>query len=209
MTRQQFEYHKMPAFLSDTELKNAAPGTDHRRYALIKRAVVNGDLIHLRRGLYCLSERYRRAAPNLYVAAQRVYGPSYVSFESALSYHGWIPEAVPTVASACARRSRDFETPLGRFSFTRIPARVFYAHVERVADGPDVFFMARPWRAIADYVYANGKEWRGVHPLIESLRIDEEELRAATREELEDLDRSFGSGRVSRFIRGVIGDLGL
>jgi predicted transcriptional regulator of viral defense system len=206
---EQLRYHELPDCFSDAELRNVVPGTAHRRYGLLKRVLASGELVHLRRGLYCLGERYRRHAPNLYAIAERLYGPSYVSFESALAHHGWIPEAVPTVTSASARRSKLFETPLGVFSFTCIPARVFFAHVERIAAGADVFFMARPWRAVADYVYANGKAWKGLRPLIEGLRVEEEHLRRATREELEDLSRSFGRGRVTAFLRGCIRELGL
>lgn len=207
--REQIQAQDFPMVLSDTELGNLISGTDHRRYGLLKRAVANGDLIRLRRGLYCQAGGARRAAPDPYALSERIYGPSYVSFESALSSRGWIPESVPTVCCACTRRSREFETPRGRFSFVRVPARVFFAQVERIASGPDLFFMAQPWRAIADYIYANRKEWRGLHPLIHSLRIDEEELRTASRAELEELDRSFGKRRISAFIRGVLKELRL
>ncbi len=206
---EELHYFDLPPFFSDTEVANIVPGTEDRRYALLKRAMARGDLLHMRKGVYCVAKRYQRKALNLYSIAQRMYGPSYVSFESALSYRSWIPEAVPWVTSACVRRSREFQTPLGAFTFTRVPAKVFLAHVERLVSDADSFFMATPWRAIADYIYAHGKEWKGIHPLIHSLRIDEEYLQAATRDELEDLDRSFGKARVSAFLNGVIRELNL
>jgi predicted transcriptional regulator of viral defense system len=202
-------YANLPPCFADVEVQNLIHGSDNSRYAILKRAVAKKDILHLRRGLYCAAPLYRRRDLNLFEIAQRIYGPSYLSFESALSYHGLIPESVATVSSACARRSREFETELCLFSFVRIPARVFFAHVDRVEEGPDVFFMARPWRAIVDYIYANGKEWCGLHPLVQSLRIEEEELKITTRDELEELEHSFGNGRVTKFLRGVIKDLGL
>ena len=51
--------------------------------------------------------------------------PSYISFESALSYRGLIPEAVYTTTSACLKRARRFASKVGLFSFTPIPARAF------------------------------------------------------------------------------------
>src|SRR3989338_8200638 len=76
------------------------------RYGLVKRAIAKGELIHLRRGLYGFAKKYQRRGTNLFELAQMMYGPSYISFESALSYHGWIPEAVYTVTSAAMKRSK-------------------------------------------------------------------------------------------------------
>jgi hypothetical protein len=45
-----------------------------------------------------------------------------VSLESALAHHGLIPKAVYRVGSVTSSRSRVFETPLGIFSFVRVPA---------------------------------------------------------------------------------------
>ena len=76
---------------SDVEILNCFGGSPNHRYALIKRAVKHQELIHLRRGFYLLSEKYRRHPLNLFCLAQKMYGPSYISFESALSYHPFIP----------------------------------------------------------------------------------------------------------------------
>ena len=76
------------------------PGSDDRRYGLVRRAIASGEIIHIRRGLYCLSSKYQKKGMNPYALAQQVYGPSYVSLESALSWHGWIPEAVHGITNA-------------------------------------------------------------------------------------------------------------
>jgi len=208
-TLENLHYQELPDCFSDTELEHLVSGTDARRHALVKRAIAKGEIVRLKRGRYCLAERFRRRPLNLFAVAQRLYGPSYVSFESALSYHGWIPESVPAVTSACAGRSCSFETELALFDFRRVPARLFLAHVDRIVDGDAVFFMATPWRAVADYVYINRKDWRGVDPLIKSLRIEGDDFGKTTREELESIDLSFGKRRVTRFLRGVIRELDL
>lgn len=205
---EQLRYASDHDCFSETELVNAF-GHGARRYALAKRAFASGELIRLKRGLYCLGERHRHGPPNLFEIAQRMYGPSYVSFESALSYHGWIPESVPTVTSACARRSKTFNTPVGIFSFTHLPARVFLTGAERIAKDRGAFFMASPWKALVDYVWANKKDWRGLQPLIKSLRIDEERLKDLPVAELEEIDAACKSGRVSKFIEGVIREAGV
>src|SRR5258705_210846 len=96
---------------TDSLLKTMIGGSDHRRYGLVKRALKSGDLIQIRRGLYVLGQKHRMTDVNLFELAQRVYGPSYISLESALSYHGLIPEAVYAVTSVCMKRSKEFETP--------------------------------------------------------------------------------------------------
>ncbi|MBI2347014.1 MAG: hypothetical protein HYV03_09120, partial [Deltaproteobacteria bacterium] len=60
---------------SDAELMTLLAGTQDRRYGLIKRAIAQGDLVHLRRGLYCLAEPHRRHPLNLFALAQKIYGP--------------------------------------------------------------------------------------------------------------------------------------
>jgi hypothetical protein len=193
----------------DTELMNLLPGSSNRRYGLIKRAIAHGELIHIRRGLYCLAEKYQRQPLNLFWLAQQIYGPSYISFESALSHHGWIPEAVHTVTSASLKRSRHLDTPLGVFSYTRIPCDPLLTGVIRETEGKIVYLIAKPWKALADMVYAHKKSWRGVQPLVQSLRIDEESLAQTDPRELEEIQETFRSRRVLKFLKGVGKDLKL
>ena len=173
------------------------------RYGLVKRAIAKGELIHLRRGLYGFAKKYQRRGTNLFELAQMMYGPSYISFESALSYHGWIPEAVYTVTSAAMKRSKTYHTPLGVFSYTRIPGDPFFTGVERIETPNGVFFVAAQWKALADYVSANKKNWQGIQPLVQDLRIEEKYLKQADPHLLEELKERSNSLRVKKFIEGV------
>ena len=74
-------------------------GSPQRQFSMLKRAVAAGEVVRIHRGLYCLATRYLREKIDPHVLAQRIYGPSYISLESALSHHGWIPEAVYAVTS--------------------------------------------------------------------------------------------------------------
>jgi hypothetical protein len=87
--------------------------------------------------------------------------------------------------SACMDRTREFETDLGHFSFTRIPHKVFYAEVTRIEkqerNGPgrhagDSLLIASPPKALADYVYTHRVDWASSVPVLESLRVDENSL---------------------------------
>ena len=193
-------------------------GSSNRRFALLKRALKSGEVIRIHRGLYCLGSKYLRQKPDPLVLAQRIYGPSYISLETALSYHGWIPEAVYAITSASMDRSREFETPLGQFSFTRIPQKVFYKEVTRVEkEGgskneqdfhiSESFLMASPLKALADYVYAHRLDWISANPVIESLRVDESSLSGVKVEAFDRLLANYSSRRVRRFLEALRKDL--
>lgn len=194
-------------YFSDTEIKIWLTGTDDRRYALIKRAIANKDLIHIHKGLYALNKRYQRKGLNLYELAQHIYGPSYISFESALSYHGLIPEAVYTTTSATCKRTRSFDTPLGLFTYSLVPKAVFLNAVQRIQIEREIFLMASPVKALADLIYEKRLDWMGLEPVIESLRIDENDLNQFDRAEILDLSRDYPSFRVRRFLTGFLKDL--
>ena len=194
-------------YFSDGELCNLVHGSSARRFNLVKRAIAKRGLLHLRRGLYCLAPRYLRGPLNLFVLSQRIYGPSIVSLETALSQHGWIPEGVRAVTCATSKRSRNFNTPPGLFTYGRVVCSPFLAGVTLEKTEGDSFFLASPWRAMADYVYLYKKEWKGIKPLVNSLRIEEEMLFESDLSELPTLLESFKSRRVKRFISGVIKEL--
>lgn len=194
---------------TDTAVFSLIPGTIHRRYGLIKRTLASGDLIQIRRGLYLIAPRFRREKLNLFAIAQKIYGPSYVSFESALSYHGWIPESVTVVASAALKRATTFTTPVGVFTYTPIPSKTFMAGVERIHDGSAIFFMARPLKALADLMLTRKMKWRGKKPLIKSLRIDEDNLNALRASDFDILQDAYKSHRVLKFLSSLKKELNL
>lgn len=177
--------------------------------ALLKRAVGKGEIWRVFRGLYLLSDRYGRSTVEPLELAQRIYGPSYVSLETALSRHGWIPEGVQTITSVALRRSLAVDTPLGLFSFTRVPQHRFLAGVRRVAvDGGGAFFLATPLKALADLVYAQRRDWTSLTPVLESLRVEEESLAGLTAADVDEVVSAYGPGRVSRFLAGLRKELG-
>ena len=84
--------------------------------------------------------------------ANLIYGPSYVSLEYVLAYHGLIPERVETVTSVTTRRSRDFSTPIGDFSFRMLTKGRYECGADLVeADGVS-FLIATPEKAISDRI---------------------------------------------------------
>ncbi len=195
--------------LTDDILVNLLKGSPDKRYGVIKRAIANGKLVHIKRGLYRLAKRYQRKNLNLFELAQWMYGPSYVSFESALSYHGCIPESVYAVINACSRNTKEFHTPYGIFIYKRIPYPLLYLGVERVESENGTFFMASPLKAVVDYVYAYRKCWHGISPLIKSLRIEKQTIEQWNYDLLDEFKEVYTNYRVQGFLKGLKKDLNL
>ncbi len=178
-------------------------GSDFARNGLIKRAMAGREILNIRRGLYCLAPRYQKKPVGVFSLAQRIYGPSYISMETALSYHGWIPEAVHACTCSSYGNSKEFKTPLGIYSYKRVPQRTLYSNVERcVWDNANVFFVASPAKALADYVYTHRLNWTDIDQAAGDLRIESENLASVTQLELSQLKDNYRSSRVKRFLTG-------
>ena len=136
----------------------------------VSRMLAAGELISLRRGLYL-----RDRTVNPLALAPAIYGPSYVSFESALAWHGLIPERVEEVVCATLKRPMEFETPVGRYRYRRVPVRVFSIGIERVEDPLLPWLLASPTKALCDSVAqdASIRSQKDVRAWLEAIRIEE------------------------------------
>lgn len=205
-------YHLAPpaGLFDETVIANLFPeSSPGARALLVHRASRAGEILRLKPGVFLLDARYRRSEPHPFVLAAALHVPSHVSLESALAYHGLIPEAVYQVASVTVGRSREFVTPAGVFSFSRVPARAPRAGVESLEVARNAWaFVASPLRAIADAVYLRrGVTWNrdGLGFLTESLRIEEDDLRSVSFDAMEEIVDSLTSRRVRAYLVGMRG----
>jgi hypothetical protein len=183
-------------------------GSAARQHGLLNRALRAGEVVHIHRNLYCLAPKYLNRKIDPLALAQRMYGPSYISLETALSYHDWIPEAVHAITSVSSARSREYDTPLGRFSFTHVPQQTLYVQVARVQkESGESFLLAEPIKALADYVYVHRCRWDSAQPVVQSLRVDRAMLSNVDPSALEELQSNYRSRRVRRFLKGLGKDL--
>ena len=164
-----------------TVVQNLFPdSSEGSRKLLVHRALKAGEIDRLKRGLFILAKDYRNTPPHPYAVAAMLHAPSHISLETALAYHGLIPEAVFQVASVTTSRSREFDTPLGTFTFQRVPLTNPRAGVESVKLDENTWtFIATPLRAIIDLIYLRNEvswDFCGLEFLSESLRIEEEDL---------------------------------
>lgn len=148
----------------------------------ISQWLASGVLISLKRGLYVVGSPWRQETLCLPLIANRLYGPSCVSLEYALAWHGLIPERVVEVTSVCTGRGRDLENSLGRFSYFTVPESLFPVGLTIEVEGAQHFWVASPTKAVCDKVLlarnlkAVGKASMRAF-LFEDLRLDEDGLR--------------------------------
>jgi predicted transcriptional regulator of viral defense system len=148
----------------------------------LSRWVASGRLIQLRRGLYALAPPHARGLPDSFAVAARLHRPSYVSLQSALVYHGVIPEAVPVVTSVTTRRPQRFRTPLGEFAYRHLHASLFWGYNETdlVPGGP--VWVALPEKALLDLFHLTPESHR--RRFIDELRLSSAALDPARLEQL-------------------------
>jgi predicted transcriptional regulator of viral defense system len=134
---------------------------DDRREAIrvqLSRWMKQGKVIGLRRGIYTLSETYRRAPLTPAVLANALYRPSYLSGLWALGHYDLIPERVVWFTSVTPRVPRRFENPLGVFDYRNIKQDGFFGFASTgVADRN--FLVAEPEKALLDHWHLTAGEW--------------------------------------------------
>jgi predicted transcriptional regulator of viral defense system len=137
-----------------------------------------GNIIRVKKGLYIFGDEYRHSTYSREILANLIYGPSYISLDYALQYHGLIPERVEAVTSVTTGRSRKFTTPVGLFTYRMIPIEAFRIGMDLIAiDENRSFLMATPEKALADKLHAGRgtgiQTLKGLSGyLAENLRID-------------------------------------
>jgi predicted transcriptional regulator of viral defense system len=75
---------------------------DNTLYKIVERLIKNGILTRIAHGLYMRSDN----TPESFEIANLLYGPSYVSLESALYRYGVIAQAPYTITSVTPRKTK-------------------------------------------------------------------------------------------------------
>lgn len=109
-----------------------------------------GVLIRLKRGLYVVSPEITGKELSDGLIANHLYGPSYVSFLWALRWYGLIPERVYTVTSVTTRHTREFDNPLGRFTYRGVSKDYFPIGIKMQEEAGINYLLATPEKALCD-----------------------------------------------------------
>lgn len=102
----------------------------------------------LRNGLYALEGK----RPPVFFIANKLYRPSYVSLESALSHYSIIPEVVYSVTSVTSKPTQGFDVLDKSFTYTRIKQSAFQGYTAK-KESDHAYLIAEPEKALADYLY--------------------------------------------------------
>lgn len=165
--------------------------------------LVKGIVIRVKKGLYIFGEKWRRKPYSREILANLLYGPSCVSLEYALHYHGLTPERVEAVTSVTPKRGARFATPVGLFLYSSVPEAAFAVGLGRVeSEDGRAFLIATPEKALADKL----RQGRGLGLrsqkeclayLVEELRIEETALRELDAGLVDELSLAYRSPRVA------------
>ena len=134
----------------------------------IKRDIDKGILFPLVKGIY-----ETNSYTDGYLLSSYIYGPSYLSFEYALSFHNIIPERVVVYTNATfnKRKSKTYQNHFGLFTYRDIPKEAFPFMVKVYEEDSYAYFIASPEKALCDLLYIK-KPVLSIKELIKVLFID-------------------------------------
>jgi hypothetical protein len=138
----------------------------------LSRWAEKGLLIPLRKGFYVFRPDEETPELDYGYLAGRLYEPSYLSLEYALSYYGLIPERVGQVTSVTTKKTLAFQSPLGKFVYRHIKQKAFRGF-KVMKSGRRNIFMAEPEKAVMDFLYFNLGQWKKdfSEELVDSYRL--------------------------------------
>lgn len=139
----------------------------------LHRWVKAGRLIRLKRGIYTLPEDRRKIQFSTVWLANTLYSPSYLSREFSLFWYDLIPERVSTATSITLLKTAKFENPLGSFSYRNIKKELFLGFDEVEDEFKRKFLMAKPEKALLDFLYLS-RDWKPTEEFFrEGLRLQQ------------------------------------
>lgn len=120
---------------------------------------------------------------DLYLIANKLYDPSYVSLEMALNHYGIIPEMVARITSITTNKTLKLETKIGNFEYRTVDSSLFFGY-QIITTDQITYKIASLEKTIVDYLYLNS-QIVAIED-IQGLRFNEELLREKlNREEME------------------------
>ena len=135
---------------SISDIRKIEAGFDLRR---LSEWQDKGYIKMIRRGYYIFSDLELNESV-LFLIANKIYSPSYISLEMAFSYYNLIPEAVYGITSVTSLKTNNFKTDLGEFMYSHIKSELMFGY-NLVKYGIYNFKIAEIEKALLDYLYLN------------------------------------------------------
>ena len=167
----------------------------------ISREIKKGKLFKIITGLY-------ETDPNTpgYLLASSIYGPSYISFDFALSYYGLIPERVSTITCATfnKKKRKQYNTKFGVFTYKDVPSSVYPEEILLKQENNYSYQIATKEKALCDKLYSLKplKNLSNLETMLfNDLRIDIEEFKKINIKKIEKLSNLYHSTNVALFLK--------
>lgn len=165
------------ASLKNIFLKKEYVNINDKIYRLKKE----GILIPLKKGLYFHNSPLNKTIISKEIISNVLLGPSYISLDYALSYHGLIPESVHEVTGVTTKRSKSYSTRYGLFSYKHTKKELFPIGLILEEAEAGNFIIASKEKALCDKIYFTNNvtissQKKMFEFIGEDLRIDIEEL---------------------------------
>lgn len=107
----------------------------------------------IRRGYYVFSDLELNESV-LFLIANKIYSPSYISLEMALSYYNLIPESVYGITSVTSQKPKVFKKILGEFIYRHVKPELMFGY-KLVGYKNHNYKIAEIEKALLDYFYLN------------------------------------------------------
>ena len=149
----------------------------------INELVKKGELTQLKKGFYIPGPKLNTPRPGSFLIANHLWGPSYISLETALSYWAFIPERVFEVSSIALKRTKTYITPIGRFSYFHTPLPYYSFGIQSISfTQKQTILIASPEKAICDKIVMTSGVFllstkQVLEFLIDDMRMEEDMLR--------------------------------
>jgi len=159
-------------------------------YDKINALVQKGYLIQIRKGLYTTSSLVTANSPEPFLIANHLYGPSYISLESAMFYWGLIPERVFEITCVTNKLSKKFESNNQIYSFTHVPLPYYTFGIQQLSlTETQTIMIASKEKSICDKIITSAgiqlrSKKQAITYLVEDLRIEKDSLRLLNTREM-------------------------
>lgn len=145
----------------------------------IRGLIRNKDILRVKKGLYVLGREYNKPY-NKHILANQIYGPSYITGQTALAFWNMIPERVELIISMTTKRKKLFETPVGRFAYLYCRKKVFNigVNLEHAGDQKKIL-IASPEKALSDIIATQThiSSEKEIKEFLELLRLDYDDIK--------------------------------
>ena len=199
---------RIPAKYFDYQSLTAAIVGQANERRFIGQLIKKGHIVRIKKGLYVWGEHLDFSGYSKEILANLIYGPSYISLESALSFYGLIPERVETVTSVTFKKNKIFKTPVGSFEYAHLYKGAYAAGVNfHVINNAETYLIASPEKALLDYIALRVKQIDSdiylSQLLNEDIRIDQDEFENLKTNLLIQYGAFYRSGVIQKFIKKV------